>query len=533
MSEESLPSPSPSRPRKKGKRFLVGAGIAIAALLSIWVLIVSIENWKGAKAWQEVRDTLTEAGIPLDFRMLLPPEPSAEDNFGGDPLLAALVDFTVEGQPDSSEIIYRHPERVERFEAIRLPDSLGQLSPKPYPLWAAARHANLEAVAEAMRKDPVFGLDDTAPADPAAAILAGLHQSFGDEIEQLDRAAQRPQAVLSVPIGDTFLEQVSTLLPHISSLMAFQRMQAIRLVAALETGDTTQARAAFLTMQQVAEMAGSQPLLISHLVRLVCEELLVSACWQGLARGHWSEADLAWLASRLDGRSETILDHLTAALTMEMNCLLIGGCDYLKRGDVESADLIVNLSDGSSPDRGWNTLFRLVPDGVWDHNKALGCRLIYEGGILPAMERNPHAATVDFEEELRNRSPRNFFVGIALPATTSVIERAFKTATSLDLLRTAIALERYYLANNKAYPESLDSLVPAFLVEAPADYYDPNRAPVRYGKVGDRYRIYSVGINGKDDGGTVELKGSEPQNQLGDWTWGYEPVPPPEKESTP
>jgi hypothetical protein len=74
----------------------------------------------------------------------------------------------------------------------------------------------------------------------------------------------------------------------------------------------------------------------------------------------------------------------------------------------------------------------------------------------------------------------------------------YKARCQLDAGLTMLALREYH-RRNKNYPERLDQLVPDFLPRMPIDYSD--RQPLRYRREGDRYVLYSVGLNGKDDGG--------------------------------
>lgn len=67
-------------------------------------------------------------------------------------------------------------------------------------------------------------------------------------------------------------------------------------------------------------------------------------------------------------------------------------------------------------------------------------------------------------------------------------------------LIAALACERYRLAK-KSYPETLNDLVPAYLSGVPIDPYSGNR--LCYRKLSDGIVVYSVGKDGKDDGGDV------------------------------
>jgi len=82
-------------------------------------------------------------------------------------------------------------------------------------------------------------------------------------------------------------------------------------------------------------------------------------------------------------------------------------------------------------------------------------------------------------------------------------EKAFLLQTQRELARTAIALHRYRLEHGR-FAESLEDLVPRFLAEVPCDWMDG--LPLRYRRDDDDgFTLYSVGRDGKDDGGDPSL----------------------------
>ncbi|HXE42262.1 MAG TPA: hypothetical protein VN516_04475, partial [Candidatus Baltobacteraceae bacterium] len=90
---------------------------------------------------------------------------------------------------------------------------------------------------------------------------------------------------------------------------------------------------------------------------------------------------------------------------------------------------------------------------------------------------------------------------------------------------TAIAIKRYQLQHNKL-PDTLDKLMPEFLAAVPLDPIDGQ--PLRYRPNADgRFLLYSIGENGKDDGGdplaekdTIGSKNISGQNPYAhDWVW--------------
>jgi hypothetical protein len=98
---------------------------------------------------------------------------------------------------------------------------------------------------------------------------------------------------------------------------------------------------------------------------------------------------------------------------------------------------------------------------------------------------------------------------------------AYAQAT-VDLARTAIALERYRLAHGE-YPGTLDALAPQFMEKVPHDVI--GGGPLHYRRTDDgQFVLYSVGWNERDDGGVVVFNKGSTQvvnRDEGDWVWRY------------
>jgi hypothetical protein len=93
-----------------------------------------------------------------------------------------------------------------------------------------------------------------------------------------------------------------------------------------------------------------------------------------------------------------------------------------------------------------------------------------------------------------------------------------------------IAVERYRQANN-GWPKALTDLVPAYLSKVPLDPYDA--APLRYRRLDHGVVVYSVGPDGKDNGGKFDKEplkeGSDLGLRLWDVTRRRQPPKPPAK----
>ncbi|NNE91150.1 MAG: hypothetical protein HKN23_05845 [Verrucomicrobiales bacterium] len=493
----------------------IGCGLTAALVVVLAVVTVIIENRSGAREWKRVHEKLVAENVELDPKKILPPLPAPEENFGAEPMIASLGNYR---QDESGNVIYGDPELAERFSAMSLRDILD--AEKPNPNRATGKPADFAAVAEAMRKSADFNIPEDINGD-AAAVLAGLER-FSEDFARVDNAALRPRAVLELEFADTFLDQISMQMPYIRPILGFQSLQSIRVCAALETGDTEQARSGIRTMLQTSKVSSSQPLLVGHLVRVAGHDLVLSTIWQGLNHHQFTEEDLAWLEGQLAGESDDILENLELALNLEMIVMTIGACDFMKSPESRKVDLLGMAEVGDTGEKN-NLAMRLVPDGIWDHNKAFGAELLFDTAIKPIRERNLQASEVDVQAVIveRKRSPRSFMAAILFPATSRLAGRSFEIAATTDMARVAIAMERFKLANGK-YPASLDALVPKFLPAVPKDIASPDGSPLKLTPEGDRYRIYSVGKNGTDEGGKVAFREADRRDvQKGDWAWGY------------
>jgi len=88
---------------------------------------------------------------------------------------------------------------------------------------------------------------------------------------------------------------------------------------------------------------------------------------------------------------------------------------------------------------------------------------------------------------------------MSIPNFTRAGERAVQTETERQLTLAAIALKRFQMRQGKL-PPSLEALVPELLPTVPYDYMSAKPLIYRL-KADGSYVLYSVGEDGKDDGG--------------------------------
>jgi hypothetical protein len=125
---------------------------------------------------------------------------------------------------------------------------------------------------------------------------------------------------------------------------------------------------------------------------------------------------------------------------------------------------------------------------------------------------------------------RYFFSLMSIPNYSKAGARAVETEVERQMTLAVIALKRYQLRHG-SLPASLEALVPEFLATVPYDYMAAKPLSYRL-KADGSYVLYSVGADGKDDGGDPTLPPGTPPSLWGgrDAVW---PSPVTEAEQPP
>jgi hypothetical protein len=89
-------------------------------------------------------------------------------------------------------------------------------------------------------------------------------------------------------------------------------------------------------------------------------------------------------------------------------------------------------------------------------------------------------------------------ITLMIPAVQKVQQAYDRVQQTQDNTLLAFALEAYR-RDNGSYPKELAALAPAYVDKVPADLFSGN--PLLYKPNDKGYLLYSVGVNGKDDGG--------------------------------
>jgi hypothetical protein len=340
---------------------------------------------------------------------------------------------------------------------------------------------------------------------------------YEPQFEQLRAAAARPESRFPVRYQDG----ASARLPHVQLIRTAAQLNALRLVAHLEMGDSAAAYEDFRLGLRFYTALGNEATLIAGLVRWSVLALVENGIWSGLVHRQWGAPELEKIGADL--AQVTLAADYALSLNSERGFSNLIYDQLAQKGTGELANLLrVNPSAGGG-DQPARFLFSLYPTGWLRLNQTRTNR--YFDDMLARVSQEPprihterpvSSIPEDMAQAGKIEHTRYLLFFLMVPALSD-IERNFAYAqTLLDETRIGCALELHRLARG-SFPASLDALVPAFLPALPRDVMTGEPLHYRPGQAGD-YLLYAVGWNRQDDGGKFDPKASYPKQQA-DWVW--------------
>ncbi len=514
---------------------------SFAALMVSYALLCAYVNRSGARHWAQVKARIESEGETLDFAKLLPPHIDDSLNFCA---IEPLRDLTVPGDEKSAASIKR----------LALSNTLWKPAYEPNPHQKPGRKGGYRAMDRPpLDEGPAWGLPaDTRawvryaknskyaamPADSGDAardLLAGIDALHPLLRELAEAAAARSEAqFISAPRSSSSWSPLAT--PRYFAVQDACSALTLRAIAACDAGDHVGACHSALALLRFSEAElHDLPYGLFYCTTIQAEA--EEAVWTLINKRQATEAELQALQA-----AESKLNFQTAALLAQRGRLAreVETLDYLKEASPTGTRILLNLSiDNPRPRFAslFRLLFHLVPSGVLDDNKSVFATMIFERCIRPLREGNTQdflSQHTFFEGIKKARSGpldlERLYAACVLPQNFMILERTFATEAVRRQALTACALERFYL-QHQSYPASLSELTPALLPAVPADPMDDK--PLRYRQTSDgRYMLWSIGFDGKDDGGKVNIGSREypspwdlyRRTYQGDWTWQYTPV---------
>lgn len=505
-------------------RAVLFGGLAAATVLAA---AHTYSGWQGRRAWAAYRAEAEKRGVVFDLEKLMPPPVPDAENFAATPLLRQHQG----GNPEFYS--YRATNRSsEPFFPVSL-TAAGVKEPLPRADWLRGERWSLARLQAYYRSSTNFATW-SEPRTPAEDVFKALSR-FDAELAETHAAAARPHARFNTLLSE---DGVSTLIPHLAPVKSLGSVVGLRSLALLATGRTNEAFADAKLAFRLADTVRDEPWLISHLVRLASHSIALRTVWEGLADHRWTDAQLMhWQGDLAKRNFASELRHTMAG----ERAFSTQALEFIRRRP-EMLDALGSVRDGEplKAVTGFGKVISRLPPPGWMCVEQINLNRVFEEFIMgalptgnerfdPALIRSKDAAAEKYFARNRPGVKAMLRHGVMaqmfLPAVSKASHKTCQAQTFTHLAAAACALERHWLARG-SYPETLAALAPEFGPLPP----DPMTGqPFRYERTADgRFRLWSLGWNGQDDGGTVALTGSPTsQNrninfEQGDWVW---PVP--------
>lgn len=343
-------------------------------------------------------------------------------------------------------------------------------------------------------------VEDLANATPLGAQHSEVgHQLIGRWLQMnaqalvlIHEGAKLPSGAYPIQAADN---PFAILLPHLASLRKAARLTAMDAVYRAEAGDASGAADDLFAARRLCASIGDGPILIDCLVRIAAEGLVTRALERSLGLCEMLPDRLA--ALRDEVRREQNELSFTSAFVNER-----AGVLYVL---AERPDLMKEtLQDAAEP----------APPGALAADALARNGLYYCGVMEDAIRISALAPRRKLAEGrkwagdampgLGANQPDRWFVELLIPAIGMVLQREVKAQASLHVAHAALAVERWRMAHppGKEWPASLDQLVPEYLEAVPEDSFSDTT--LLYRRTDDGVVVYSVGPDGKDDGGAAD-----------------------------
>lgn len=302
---------------------------------------------------------------------------------------------------------------------------------------------------------------------------------------------------------------------------------------ALHNGRRTDAAKYLVAEINTLRLLAEDGVVISELVRIAMSAITKTDTWEALQSDGWTDTDLAAIQNAWE--SQHFMASMAANLEGE-RVYISQTARQLRDSNEETYDWMFGqtaafLSDEDVPEPRWLKWFKDMPYGeellegmrrhtycrlwrfAWAHQTEL--RLMRNLQVLIELVRT--AATnasfrvveSDIDALVAKLGDKNLYDRLRFPPYESVatlaftVKRTARAEADRALCIAAIALKRYSLRNGKL-PDRLSALVPEFVAAVPTDYLDGQPIKYRLNPNGS-FILYSVGEDGKDDGGDMTL----------------------------
>lgn len=421
------------------KKFLIWPGIVIGSLALMLIVVYSVLNLIWSAELKNSISALEKSGKSLDIVLLAPKSVPDKDN--------AAVElnkvFTLMTSSAPGKQFASNKEQGELNEKMKIATSLVTVS--EILKWPEAKKRKF--------------------------MDAINSREINEIVEILEKAAEKPGYNFNLSYQDGY----ATLLPHLSPLRNSVKLLCGKALFEAEKENRSTAYRLLQTSLRISDYSGTEPILISYLVKLACFTITTDT--------------INFIADKYG----------------------IGSSDALAFIDtLEKTDFTLSLRRAMDGERAMSSmLFRKIIDGttsfeersliLGNSNLPLPLPLIKKDysfylSTMSEIENLFEKPYWEVKDQLRQteKIPGYYIISrMILPALPNVKLKEARTETLRNICEINLALHVYKNKNGK-YPDSLDELKPDILKEIPIDCI--NGKTLTYKNEGNSFILRSESI---------------------------------------
>ena len=279
-------------------------------------------------------------------------------------------------------------------------------------------------------------------------------------------------------------------------------------------GRAAEAYSYALALADVCDLEQEEWTVINQFVRISIARMALQTYSYGLGTAGWSEPQLAHLQSRLTNLSLVTNTYQALVFSRAEGVGLFNECRTNKQ-------IFTNMFSNPNAFSDqfmtlyWSKVNREKDELLFLHFNQTRLDYFRQQMKSPAFAGGTAFFQAQTDALVKGTESKLPFNQLWLTSLlTSDFSKALSALVVTETIRqqtiTAIALERYRLKQGK-YPEKLMELIPDYLAQIPSDPMDGR--PMRYRLNPDgTFTLWSVGFDGKDDGGDITMPDSKKQN---------------------
>ena len=299
---------------------------------------------------------------------------------------------------------------------------------------------------------------------------------------------------------------------------------SLSVLYALKQGNLEAAHKHLMALVMLSAKQTPEPLIICQLIRQACAALAFNATWQALQAQGWSDAQLAALAAAWQPcdfvKDMAFAMELERAMTLDLYKQIRDSrrkLDFVIQQRQKPEEML-DGAFGALPTQGFilNWLYLPVWRVAWIDQDELASlehwQLMIEherlartnGWSVLAGAKDETDLPWSFFEGRKNLGwydrLRLLFASENFSITDALIRRTLEAQAQQQMALAVLSIQRYRLRNGRL-PQQLSELLPEYLTALPHDFMDGKALRYRLHPAQNDFLLYSVGEDGKDDGG--------------------------------